>query len=129
MTEHPWIFTPTPFENGVCKAFAIAVTRAALLPQPADPSELVFAVEDRWDRLVTLFLEVTLNGVDLETTRRVITEPLPLDDGRRLWLTLGSEPLPGDPEPQAAGSMISPMSPETGDVAFPGVIVRGVRLG
>lgn len=124
-----WTFTPTPFEDGVRRAFAIAITRAALLPCAVDPKEAVLEVEDRWDRLVTLFLEVTLPGVELTTSRRVIAEPLALSDGRRLWLTLGSEPLDGQPEPQAVSAMIEPVAPETHGVAFPGVMVRGVRIG
>lgn len=125
----PWVFDPTPFEDGVRRAFAIGVMRAAMLPLPTDTSEVVLPVEDRWDRLTTLFLEVTLEGVDLSTKRRIVATPLPLAGGRRLWLTLGSEQLDGEPERQAVGAMVSPVKPETDGVAFPGVIVRGVHVG
>ena len=124
-----WKFEPTPFENGVRRAFAIAVARHALLPMEMPRKESVVAVEDRWDRLTTLFFEVTLPGVDLQTRRAIVGDPLPLIDDRRLWLTAGSEQCNGEPERQAVGAMIEPALPDTHDVAFPGILVRGVHIG
>jgi len=125
----PWTFEPTPFIDGVRHAFAVAVFRHALVAAPPDPSELVLPVDDRWDTVTTLFLQVTEVGTDLETTRSVVREPLPMSAGRRLWLTLDSEFCGGEPEPPAVGTMIEPAAPATHGVAFPGVFVRGVHLG
>jgi hypothetical protein len=52
---------------------------------------------------------------------------LPLRSGRRVWLSVGTEPVEGNPEPPCVGSIIEPMSPATHEVTAPGVMVKGVH--
>lgn len=125
--DAPWVFTPTPFVNGIRLAFVIAVTRGALRPELPDSKDTVVAVEDRWDRLPALCIWMTEPEVTFD--RPVIGGPLPLDGGRQVWVAARVEPIDAiEPEPVPASAMIEPMSPESHGVAAPGILVRGVHL-
>jgi hypothetical protein len=126
----PWKFAPTKFAEGRRLAFAIGVLRGALGPYPLDVKDLHIAVDDRWDQVTVGYIWMTEPGVDLGQVSRLVGDPLSLASGRRVWLVAGTEEIPGgEPEPQAAGSMIEPRLPETHEVSAPGFLVRGVHLG
>lgn len=124
----PWAWSPTPFVDGVRLAFVIAVTRGAVLDQPANPNDQHrIVVEDRWDLLTLAKLWMTEPGVDLPI-EPLIEEPLRLSSGRRVWITAGWEELEGcEPEPLSAGAVVEPYTPGLQDVCAPGVLVRGFR--
>lgn len=127
----PWKFTPPPFENGTRLAFVVAATRAAMLNQPpVRPGEIIVGVDDRWDQVTTVALHMTLPGIELQTSREIVANPLPLAEGRRLWLSASSEKSSesNEPETSIVGSMIQPMSPEVHGVLCPGLLVKGIRL-
>jgi hypothetical protein len=122
-----WKFRPPPFEDGGRLAFVVAVTRASLLPGVLDERALHIAVKDRWDVLNTVKLWMTEPNVEMEGSSRPLGAPLPLRSGRRVWLSVGTEPVEGNPEPPCVGSIIEPMSPATHEVTAPGVMVKGVH--
>jgi hypothetical protein len=124
-----WDFTPTRFESGGRLAFVIAVFRNALIEQQPDPKETLIEVADRWDRLTAIYVWMTESGVTLNAAA-VVGGPLPLNSGRRVWITAGEESIPpSDPEPVPAGALIEPLGPANDDVTAPGFLVRGVNLG
>jgi hypothetical protein len=124
----PWVWEPTPFANGVRLAFAIAVTRGAMLDRPADPkNQHRIVVEDRWDLLTLAKIWMTEPGVDLPI-ESLIEEPMQLSSGRRVWITAGWEELEGgEAEPRCAGAIVEPYTPGVQDVRAPGLLVRGLR--
>ena len=124
-----WKFKPTEFVDGRRLAFAIATTRAALLPGALIETDLHIAVRDRWDEVTVAYFWMTEPDVELSGVDRRVGEPLLLQSGRRLWLSAGVEQVSGEPEPMADGAVIVPMSPENDDVAAPGLMIKGVRLG
>jgi hypothetical protein len=129
MPRAPWTFEPTPFVNGVRRAFAVAVARGALRPVPLDPRETHIAVDDRWDRITVAYVSVTLPRTQFDPPR-LIAPPAPLDGGRLAWLWARSETAPAaDPEPPPAGAIVEPRLPETHGVTVPGLLVRGLNMG
>ena len=126
----PWKFQPPPYVDGKRVAFVVAVTRAALLPGELDPSEHVITVEDRWDRLTSVFVWMTEPGIAFDEPG-LFAGPLLLTTGCRVWLEQNQEALDGKTEPETpcVGVMIEPMNPETHDVVAPGFLLRGVRWG
>lgn len=123
-----WRFTPTPFVDGRRLAFAVAVFRHALRPEPADPRETVLPVPDRWDVLSLALVSMTEAGVGPDPDWQVVGGPLPLTSGRRVWLTTGHQDVvPGEPEPVPVGVMVQPVDPGTHGVASPGWLVKGVH--
>ena len=125
----PWTWEPTPFVNGVRLAFAIAVTRGAMLDRPADPKDQHrIVVEDRWDQLTLAKIWMTEPGVDLPIDP-LLDQPMELSSGRRVWITAGWEELSdGEPEPLCAGAIVEPYTPGVQDVRAPRLFVRGLRL-
>lgn len=126
----PWKFEPTKFENGVRMMFALAMSRGALGPWAIDETELHIKVEDRWDEITIAYLWQSESGVTPPVARRPIGPVLEMANGRRVWLTAGTEPVAmAKPEPVPATAMIEPRSPSEHDVRAPGWLVRGVHLG
>lgn len=124
-----WKFEPTEFVAGRRLAFAIATTRSAMLPGALSEADLHIAVRDRWDEVTVAYFWMTEPGVELDGVDRMVGDPLLLQSGRRLWMSAGVERVLGEPEPMAHGAMIVPMTPENDDVAAPGLMIKGVRLG
>ena len=127
----PWTFTPPPYVDGHRLAFAIAVPRSALRAEPADPTETVIEVDDRWDRAGIAYLRMTRPGVELADQHRasLVDQPLDLANGCRLWVTSGQERIdPIAPHPPPVGSMIEPIIPAVAG-ASPGLLVRAVHVG
>lgn len=125
----PWRFAPTPFADGERLAFAVCVTRGALRPEALDPAESHIRVEDRWDRLTLAYVLMTEPGHRLEGHSRVVAGPLPLDSGRAVWLTAGSEAVEAcESGPVPTGTMVEPMWPERHGVRAPGMMVRGINV-
>lgn len=123
-----WEFEPTSFKDGGRLAFVVAVTRNSLIRQPIDHREHVVEVADRWDRLTALYVWMTEPNVSLEAATAV-GGPLPLDSGRRVWITLREDAIqPYRPETEPAGLIVEPRSPDCHDVAAPGFLVRGLHL-
>ena len=125
----PWIWEPTPFVKGIRLAFAIAVTRGAMLDCPADGKDQHrIVVEDRWDLLTLAKIWMTEPGVDLPI-EPLMDQPMQLASGRRVWITAGWEELTGgEPEPLCDGAIVEPYTPGVQDVSAPGLFVRGLRL-
>jgi hypothetical protein len=122
-----WTFDPVPFVDGRRLAFAVAVTRGALLPQPLHPKDHQIATDDRWDQLTIGLIWMTEPGVTFEDPSR-IGGPLVLDSGRRVWITQSIDYLGGGaPEAQCEGIVVEPMWPGRHDVTAPGLILKGVR--
>ena len=127
----PWEFKPTEFSGGERLAFVIAVSRNSLIRQAVDPSrETIIEVADRWDRLTALYVRMTEPAVALDPLYAVVGGPLPLINGRQVWVTTGEEVIdPYDPEPAPVSLMIQPVSPQNDGVSAPGFVVRGVNIG
>lgn len=123
-----WEFEPTKFDAGGRMVFAVAATRNALNWQQIDARETVIPVADRWDQITVLYVWMTEAAVDLHG-RPVVGGPLPLSNGRRVWVTSGVEDVdPCEPEPVPAGQAIFPRSPDEHGVAAPGFLIRGVNV-
>ncbi|WCS17760.1 hypothetical protein MML61_23750 [Mycobacterium marinum] len=124
-----WEFEPTVFSGGGRLAFAVAVTRNALVQLDIDPQETVIEVADRWDRLTLLYLWMTEAGVTLESPGPILGGPLPLSSGRRVWVTAGEENIAScEPVPVPAGQIVMLKSPGEDDVASPGFLVCGLNI-
>lgn len=128
LPRNPWTFKPTEFVDGRRLAFAVAVTRAALLPGDLRTSDAHIAVEDRWDEITVGYFWMTEPGIDLSGVNRLVGDPMVLQSGRRVWLVAGTEPIQGEPEPMADGSVVVPMTPGADDVSAPGLMLKGLRL-
>lgn len=126
----PWIWQPPPFVDGLRLAFAIGVTRGAMLDEPADPDDCHrIVVEDRWDLLTVAKVWMTEPGVDL-AVGPALDEPFTLASGRRVWVTAGWEQLEGaEAEPPCTNAIVEPYTPGVQDVRAPGLLVRGARWG
>lgn len=109
-----WRFAPPPYVDGRRLAFAVAVTRAALLPGELEPSEHVIAVEDRWDRLTSAFVWMTQPGVNFDAPG-LFAGPLLLTTGCRVWLQQNQEALDAIPEDQDAYDCVAPQAWFQGD--------------
>jgi hypothetical protein len=124
-----WTFAPPPMEGGGRFAFAVAVPRGVLRPGALDAGELHIAVEDRWDRLTVARVHMTEPGVDF-TPARLVAGPLPLASGRQVWLSARAEEAePAVPSPPPDGAVVEVWSPETHDVAAPGLFLRPMNWG
>lgn len=124
-----WEFEPTVFNGGGRLAFAVAVTRNALVQLDIDPQETVIEVADRWDRLTLLYVWMTDAGVTIESPGSILGGPLTLSSGRQVWVTAGEEDIASSgPEPAPAGQMVVPKSPGKEDVASPGFLVCGFNI-
>lgn len=92
-------------------------------------------VEDRWDRITYAGVYMTERGVDLnerelnEQGVTLVSGPLSLANGRRVWLTKRTEEIDGRVEDGIVGSMIMPLTPKADGVVAPTLLIRGVRLG
>lgn len=117
-------FAPPPMQDGGRFAFALAVPRGVLRPDRLDPRELHIAVEDRWDRLTVARVHMTEPGVDF-VPARLVAGPLPLASGRQVWLSARAEEVrPAPPAPPPDNAIVEVWSPETHDVAAPGLFLR-----
>jgi len=125
----PWKFTPPPFIDGRRLAFAIAVSRGALRPDPpVEGDEHTIIAEDRWDLVTVAQVWMTEPGAALGIEPSL--GPLALASGRQVWVAGAWEEVePMDPEPVPVSAMIEPMWPEKHGVTAPGYMVRGVHLG
>jgi hypothetical protein len=125
----PWKFEPTPFVDGVRRAFFIAAFRGSLRRLPMDPRDTHVSVADRWDEVTLVTVCMTEPNVELDAPRR-ISEPLQLRSGRRVWLHAHTEDLEGgaEPEPEPVSSMVEPVWPGEHGVPVPGLVLRGVNV-
>lgn len=124
-----WKFAPTPFINGRRLAFAIGVTRGALLPMSLSAKELHIPVEDRWDALTVAYVWMTEPGVRLnEENHQLVGGPLRLESGRQVWVSADMEPWKGPPESKPVSAALVVLTPEKNAVRAPGFLLRGVYL-
>lgn len=124
-----WTFRPPPMVDGGRLAFVVAVPRGVLQPLELDEREVHIAVEDRWDRLTIARIHMTEPGVRF-TPARLVGGPLQLASGRQVWLSARAEAVPAAvPAPPPAGAVVEIWSPETHDVAAPGLFLRPMNWG
>jgi hypothetical protein len=134
--SHPQELGLLTFGRGHRLAFVIAVTRGGmLLHDGVKPWAKRIEVEDRWDRITYAGVYMTERGVDLNVRElneqgvTLVSGPLSLANGRRVWLTKRTEEIDGQVEDGIVGSMIMPLTPKADGVVAPMLLIRGVRLG
>ncbi|QIK65616.1 hypothetical protein G7072_04035 [Nocardioides sp. HDW12B] len=124
-----WKFDAPPVVDGVQSAFVIATVRAALTPCQVDARETVVALDDRWDRLTGVEVVITEPHIAFDSDRLVFPTPLPLTNGRLVWLTTFHQTIRATtPEPAPAGQMVRVLTPSRDAVSCPGYLIVGVNV-
>lgn len=125
-----WKFDPPPYEDGVQWAFAIVATRSCLRPNHIGADELQLPASDDWVSVNVASLWITEPWVEITSDAGAVAEPLPLANGRSVWMTFRVEHgTPIEPEPIPVSAMIEPQIPGQHEVPVPSLLVRGVHVG
>ena len=125
----PFKFTPTLFDsNGARPMLAIAVLRNALTRRQFREPWIRIRVDDDWARTTLAVIWQTRGNAIPPSEYDVLSNPLSLASGSRVWLTRYVEEVGCPVEPEAEGCVVEPVDWMPDGPSSPMLKLRGLRL-